>query len=93
MTEGGYLIRLDHVLYEPKGGGTFSLGAAWRDLIGVGVCAIVRAVDGVEVMRRGLNATTLLRRDGTYRDRWQDQSRRSMLGRYHPWFRHAERAA
>lgn len=89
-TEGGYLIRLGPVVYEPKGGGSFTLGDAWRELVGVACCAIIRDLDGVTVMRRGYGSTELLRRDGVFRDRWSNESRRQALGRYHPWFRNAE---
>lgn len=85
--EVGYLIGLGPVVYEPKGGGTFTLGDAWYELIGVGGCRIIRATDGATIMRRGFGHTELLYRDGIFRTRWAWESERSLFGQHHPWFR------
>lgn len=89
MSAGGYLIRLDHQVFEPKGpaGGSFTLGQAWRELIGVANCGIIRDLDGVEIMRRGMGHTEFLYRDGVWRTRWAWNSERSLFCQHDSWFR------
>jgi hypothetical protein len=40
-----YLIQIDHVIYEPRGGGSFTLSDALRELHGCGHARILR-IDG-----------------------------------------------
>lgn len=46
-----YLIAIDHVIYERKGGGTFTLPDALRELRGVAGARILR-LDGTVAVRR-----------------------------------------
>ena len=61
---GGYLVQVDHAIYEPKGGGSFTLGDAWRAIQHVGNAAVRR--DDAELTlvyeRRGISGTPVLSR-------------------------------
>lgn len=55
-----YLIQIDHLIYEKRDGSGFTLGEAWRELVGVGNCRILRITKAgtlVTVCRRGLNSS------------------------------------
>jgi hypothetical protein len=45
-----YLIQIDHVVYERRGGGSFTLPEAMREVYGVGNARVLRE-DGTEVIR------------------------------------------
>jgi hypothetical protein len=54
-----YLVQVDHVVYERKGGGTFTLPEAMREVRGVGYARVLRADLTVVVSDAGSTAAVL----------------------------------
>jgi len=48
-----YLIQIDHIIYERKGGGLFTLPDAMREVYGVGGARILREDGTVAVLSAG----------------------------------------
>lgn len=53
-----YLIAFDHIVYEPRGGGSWTLPQAMREVYGVGHARVLR-MDGTTVVRDAGNATAV----------------------------------